>query len=228
MVTDAPKRRWCQFSLKTLLIVTTLATLSFGGWVQYRRQRAQENRERVAVTEEAVTELQELVGKIYFEYEERRPQTWLEEQFDDPGDEPVGVHTFSDLDLQFADDDTNDAELEHVIELLEQVNGLESIEYVFLDNTNITDAGLKRLGSLPNLHYLALSGTKVTDEGLKHLEGLANFRELYLMDTKITDAGLEHLKVLTKLKILRLNNTKVTDEGVTEFMQAIPKCQVWH
>ena len=48
------------------------------------------------------------------------------------------------------------------------------------------------------------------------------------MDTKITAAGLEHLQVLTKLKILRLNNTKVTDEGVTEFMQAIPKCQVWH
>ena len=42
-----PKRRWYQFSLLTLLVVMTVATVAFGGWVQYRRQRAQENREPI-------------------------------------------------------------------------------------------------------------------------------------------------------------------------------------
>ena len=43
-----PKRRWYQFSLKTLMVVVTVATMAFGVWVQYRRQRARENRERLA------------------------------------------------------------------------------------------------------------------------------------------------------------------------------------
>ena len=34
-----PKRRWYQFSLKTLLLVMTVSTVAFGVWIQYRWQR---------------------------------------------------------------------------------------------------------------------------------------------------------------------------------------------
>ena len=80
-----PKRRWYQFSLRTLLVVMTVAILSFGGWVQIRRGRAQENRDRMAAEKEWIGD---------HSYWELRPQTWLEEQFDDPGgaDDPVGVN----------------------------------------------------------------------------------------------------------------------------------------
>ena len=71
----------------------TVAIVAFGGWVQYRRERAQENRDRMAAVEEAVAAIEELGGYVVSKYEEKRPQTWLEEQFDDPGDadNPVGV-----------------------------------------------------------------------------------------------------------------------------------------
>ena len=87
-----PKRRWYQFSLLTLLVVMTVAIVAFGGWVQYRRQRVQENRDRVATSEEAMA-IEKLGGKVESEYDELRPQTWLEEKFDDPGgpDNPVRV-----------------------------------------------------------------------------------------------------------------------------------------
>jgi len=60
-----PKRRWYQFSLLTALVVMTLFTVAFGGWVQYMRQRAQENRDRVARVEEAVAEIEELGGVVF-------------------------------------------------------------------------------------------------------------------------------------------------------------------
>ncbi len=67
------------------MIAMTVATVAFGVWVQYRRIRAQENRDRMAAE-------MEWIG--VHSYWELRPQTWLEEQFDDPGgaDDPVGVN----------------------------------------------------------------------------------------------------------------------------------------
>jgi len=49
----------------------------------------------VVTVEEASAAIEKLSlhFHVFAEYEERRPQTWLEEQFDDPGggDDPVGV-----------------------------------------------------------------------------------------------------------------------------------------
>ena len=57
------------------------------GWIRYRMVCAQENRDRLAATEEVVAEIWKLVGFVESEYKEKRPQTWLERQFDDPGDD---------------------------------------------------------------------------------------------------------------------------------------------
>ena len=89
-----PKRRWYQFSLRTLLVVITVVIVAFGGWVQYMRQRAQENRERVAAvekaTEKTLAEFEALHIRVTSE-NETRPQTWLERQFDDPGGVDMGI-----------------------------------------------------------------------------------------------------------------------------------------
>ena len=161
------KRHWLRFSLKTLMIVMTVATVAFGGWVQYRRQRAQENRERVAKVEEAVAEIQEWGGVVFYEYEELRRQTWLERQFDDPGDtdDPVGLFNVTEVYLN--PPHATDADLEHLRSLttLRELNINQSY-----GETKVTDAGLEHLKGLKSLRYLHFSETIVTDEGVKQLQ----------------------------------------------------------
>ncbi len=249
-----PKRRWCRFSLKTLMIVVTVATVAFGIWVQYRRQRAMENRERVAAVRDTVAAIEELGGTVDRAYEELRPRTWLEEQFDDPGDanDPVGLLTIWSVNLNVSnltDDDMehlkgmseldtlyvgpyigNTVDVTHVTDAgLVHLKGLTKLETLYLNGTSITDAGLVQLKGLTKLKDLNLRFTYVTESGLKHLKGLTELETLWLGGfggCEVTDAGLEHLKGLTKLKDLRLYNSKVTDEGVKRLQQALPNCTI--
>ncbi len=56
---------------------------------------------------------------------------------------------------------------------------------------------IKRLNSL---EWLNLSETRITDAGLKNLEGLTSLRWLSLRNTRISAAGLLHLNELDWLK----------------------------
>ena len=237
-----PKRRWYQFSLMTLLIVMVLCCFAFA-WIGSRMRQARENRERVAAVEEAVAAIEKLDGWVNRKYEERRPQTWLEEQFDDPGgaDDPIGVLKVTEVLLSGTL--VTDASLEHL-------KGLTNLEALVIEHTNVTDAGLVHLKGLTNLRILEFNGTRVTDAGLEHLDGLTNLetlhldeaditdagldhlkglislQALYLYGTEVTDAGLEHLSGLTKLRVLDLTETKVTDAGVKKLQQTLPKCEI--
>ena len=71
-----------------------------------------------------------------------------------------------------------------------------------------------------------LQNTGVTDAGLKYLEGLTQLRDLDLGGTKVTDTGLQHLKGLPQLRQLRLFATKVTDAGTADLKRALPNCSI--
>ena len=199
MSIDPPKRRWCRFSLRTLLIVTTVATVAIGGWVRYRKQqqRAQENRDRVTAVEKAVVEIEKLGGTVTSEYEKLRSQTWLEEHFNDPGgaDNPVGVLNVSHVGLLSAD---------------------------------VIDSDLKPLKELKNLQELSLICKNITDAGLEHLKGLESLQTLSLYRCKVTDAGLEHLEGLSNLRFLGLEYTNVTGRGVWKLRKALPNCHIYY
>ena len=120
--TEAPKktkRRWYQYSLRALMIVVTVATVAFGGWVHVRRQQARENRQRASEAAEALEWFENSGGDflVFTEHKDRRPQTWLEKQFDDPGpaDDPTLVlHLTVEL---FAFHDATEADIEKIISL---------------------------------------------------------------------------------------------------------------
>ena len=99
-----PKRRWYQFSLLTLLVVMVLSCFVFA-WIGSRMRQAQENRERVAAVDKAVAVIERLGGKVTLKYEERRPRTWLEKQFDDPRppDDPVRIVNVKVVNLVISD-----------------------------------------------------------------------------------------------------------------------------
>lgn len=58
----------------------------------------------------------------------------------------------------------------------------------------ITDDDIPRLWSLQKCCYLDLDDTRVTDAGLRHLEGLSALESLSLYNTGVTDEGLRKLQ----------------------------------
>ena len=248
-----PKRRWYQFSLRTLMLLVLSGGMVFG-WIGMRMRRAHTNRQSVAAAEKALSEIQKNSGMVFFSrdrsmiFDEYRPQqsaTWLEQLFDDPGDphDPEAVWSFS-IYVRL----NTDSELEDLRGLWEDLkapikveglgvncdgavaglptNDLDFTDAEWLPPTNVTDVGLEHLRGMTNLETISLVGSKVTDEGLENLIGLTNLDSLSLDHNKVTDDGLEHLKGVANLNILFLGNTKVTDEGVAKLQQALPNCTI--
>jgi hypothetical protein len=72
---------------------------------------------------------------------------------------------------------------------------------------------------------LSLDNTQITDEGLRHLIVLKNLASLSLNNAQVTDEGLRHLIGLKDLAHLKLKNTQVTDEGKMALKKALPSCR---
>ncbi len=103
---------------------------------------------------------------------------------------------------------------------------LAKITSLFLDESQITDAGLKELAKFQNLTVLGLDDTKITDEGLKEVAKLQNLNLLSLENTQITDEGLKEVAKLQNLKKLYLPATQATKAGVAELKKALPNCYI--
>ena len=103
---------------------------------------------------------------------------------------------------------------------------LADVTSFYLNNTQVTDAGLKELAALKNLASLYLDNTKVTDAGMKELAVLKNLTTLSLDRTQVTDAGIKELATLKNLTTLKLDSAKVTDAGLKELQKALPKLMV--
>ena len=97
---------------------------------------------------------------------------------------------------------------------------------LLLDESQITDAGLKELAKFQNLTVLGLDDTKITDAGLKEVAKLQNLNLLSLERTQITDAGLKEVAKLQNLKKLYLPATQATKAGVAELKKALPNCYI--
>ncbi len=128
-MTDAsskPKRRWFQFSLRTLLIAVTLVAgllLAWRVYVEaYRRQR------------ETMKLVEELGGN--YKTEPGAPD-WLRELF--------GKENFQNIiEIGLVATEVSDADLAHL-------KGLRNLQELNLNVTQVTDAGVKKLRkALPN------------------------------------------------------------------------------
>lgn len=102
--------------------------------------------------------------------------------------------------------------------------GYDHVQHVFLENTQVNDAGLVHLKGLKTLQTLSLS-PQVTDAGLVHITELTTLQALGL-SPQVTDAGLVHLKGLKKLHYLNLCGTQVTDAGLEHLQTALPTCVI--
>ncbi|MGA2031646.1 MAG: leucine-rich repeat domain-containing protein [Thermoguttaceae bacterium] len=218
------KRRWLQYSLRSLLLFVLLWAIACN-WFATRMQQVRKQRDAVKV-------FRQFPGGVTYDYQysgqKKAPPgpAWLRKWLGDDWFANVEVvclgcnKKFTDAEmahvealprlkvLRLYDAAITDAGMEH-LKVLTQLKELS------LGRTKITDAGLENIKGLKQLERLSLSGNKmITGTGLEDLEGLPQLKELRLYDAKITDAGLEHVKGLTGLQALYLDKARVTDVGL--------------
>lgn len=113
------------------------------------------------------------------------------------------------IDLNLCGTRLHDGTTDLIVEKLPRLQALN------VNDTPITDAGVRTLAGHKTLRHLHLRGTKVTDAGLTSLPPM-KLQTLDLGFTGITDAGLKHVGGLTTLEALMVYRTAVTDRGVAD------------
>ena len=215
------KRRWFQFSLRTLLILVTVGCICGGWWLNRAFQQRTAVRRFYELTahrpdshgDSLVTMGYRHQGKD--EYYKPIIPKWLHWLRDMIGEECFGEVT----GVQLLDTPATNEDLKHLAVL-------PGVERIWLARTKVTDEGMPLLKVCPKLKFLGLDGTPITDEGIAHLTAFPDLESLSLSGTKITDAGLEHLARLPRLKELWLRNTAITDAGYQKLQAALPDCEI--
>ncbi|MCE9546192.1 MAG: hypothetical protein K8T25_11815 [Planctomycetia bacterium] len=161
-----PRRRWFQFSLRTLFILTTLAAILFASlsWWSYK---ARQQREAVASLRAAGA-----IVMYDFQLAQRPPvkvlrpphrPAWLVDK--------LGVDYFANVVCVGISSQAPHADFA----LLQTLPTLTEIE---LNGSRVTDDDLVYLAGLSELVQLDLSSTAVTGTGLVHLRGLTQLKRL--------------------------------------------------
>ncbi len=109
---------------------------------------------------------------------------------------------------------------------IENMEWAEQLQWLFLQDTQVTDAGLLHLKHLTALQLLNLESTLITDAGVEHLKVFAGVVYLDLTGTRISDAGLVHLAELKELVFLSVKRTEVSAEGVAALRRELPNCLI--
>ena len=242
-----PKRRWYQFSLKTLMVVMTVFVLVLALWRQephlvQRRAAAQLEANGANITWVGIPPFQNVVQVTLTASHRRRgkrPQVAIS------NDIALIRHFTSLRTLSLWGVPVSDSDMVN----LSRLNQLETLD---LAHTNVTGDGLRQLSNLPSLTRLTTSGRCRSDIVLKrvsqissledlevrehgilesefvHLRNLPNLKLLYLKHHRITDVGIDQLGSLTTLETLYIsrNSSVVTDETLAKLKKAMPNCKI--
>ena len=110
---------------------------------------------------------------------------------------------------------------------------LNQLKKLHIQDTEITDVGLKEVAKLKqltslNLYCSEISSSQITDAGLMEVVTLTNLTMLNLDgQKKITDKGLKELAKLTKLRELHLRRTRVSFTAVGKLQEALGNCRIY-
>lgn len=198
-----PKRRWYQFSLRSLLLLTT-ATCVVMAWIAYERGETSK-REAAAAELRTIARYEQLGLRVTLIGGEPWHEAWRCPTLDNDSMGKV-------VEARFYRENATDDDFA----ILEPMKKMESLH---LDHTKATGAGLVHIAGLANVKKIYFNKSPIDDANLVHILGLNNLVELNLYHTNVTDAGLVHVARLTKLKRLTLDYTSVTDAGLIHLAQ---------
>jgi hypothetical protein len=111
--------------------------------------------------------------------------------------------------------------------LRDSLNTFSTLGDISLVGTTVDDSWLEHLRDLHNIQYLSLENTSVTDEGIRFLKGWSNLSTLHLdASNRITNTSLEYLQSLPKLMYLGVSKTDITDAAIEQLHQKNASLQV--
>jgi internalin A len=79
-------------------------------------------------------------------------------------------------------------------EMIPVISEFPDLQNLWLDSSQVSDAGLKPVLQLPHLARLSLSNTLVTDSSIQTLSAIANLSRVWVDKTKISAAGVAQLR----------------------------------
>lgn len=236
MIAPAPKRRWLQPSLRTLIVFAIpfpsipqpnealdVAQGLFPmcaapvSWVVLKRQQA-----------EREWEADKMFRKRYMAVIRRKPPIpkWVRSLLSDDlfrsvrEDEkffscPASIHSMPR-------EPSAPAWLRNLLSDL-----FCGVDEVIICEGQAVNAHLEYLKAFSNLRLLCLLNANITDAELEHIRGLTQLEVLDLQhNPRITDAALEHLKGLTQLRQMALPSQLRTSDVLKKLRRALPKCEM--
>ena len=165
-MTDKPKprRRWLQFSLRTLFIVVTV----FCVWLGFVVSKARE--QRLAV--EAIRAVGGYVSYNYQYSAQVGVLGWPKVLGNPPPPLPGPVWLRKLIGTEYFSIATE----------------------VWLSGQRTNDIPFSAIQRLRKLTGLTIHDTKITDTELEHLQGLASLKTLYFVNVEISDEGIKKLE----------------------------------
>lgn len=110
---------------------------------------------------------------------------------------------------------------------LRHLGSLKLLRSLDLGLVPISDVGVAYLARLKQLTNLNLSYTRVTDAGLSTVARFQSLQSLSLDNVPITDEGLKPLGALTDLRYLNLLSTKIEGPGFKHLTGLLNLSQLW-
>ena len=142
------------------------------------------------------------------------PGFWAhtEFDFDSLGSLPIPPKPFA---LHFGGSQLTDSHLE-------QLKRFHGAEYLGLNRTRISDAGLSHILTFSDIKCLDLGYADVGDEGMESLSKAPKLSTLILSSTKVSDAGAVAVSRMKTLEVLDISHTAITDVGLQK-LASLPK-----
>jgi hypothetical protein len=205
------RRRWFQYSLRTLFVVSILVALGIvTAWKECIEPYQRERQLAMIVAELGGTVSTEAAGPAWLQPLLPAGQTNV----------VTGISISPLVELRDFSIDRSDRPLTK--DLIQRIGAAPGLRTLGLRHGNLSDADVASLARSTSIERIDLAYTPITDRGAGYLRGLSSLRCVRLDGTRITDASLTVLATLPDLELLALNQTHVTSAGLDAFRAKRP------
>jgi Leucine-rich repeat (LRR) protein len=240
------KRRWLSFTVRGLLMVTTVAAMTLGGWRWwesfYRQAVAAAQLKALGGEIETVDAVPDWACRFWggkrfqnvtsVDLSLNKSDQWMADMRPlvpeapasyDEIDTPVGPirANLSKSEIYCGPTELVDARPFRKPtdnDLLAPLAQLPHLQTLKLSGSNLSDVTIARLQCAESLTTLDLSYTLIRDDSLAAIGRCKNLRVLRLRGCNFTDDGLRHIAQCSQLERLDLAYTQVTDEGIKHLL----------